>query len=514
MAEDYNLTADEENAQRQVVRHVCVALKKYFESHLFFKYTLVSRNSGSGIFPMRALRNPTEVVNDQIMNLQNLLPIKSSWQPVNVFLQLGGVKLLILVVAHSYEWNYSGRAETVRSALDVLNICCVMPKVHAVLCERIEFPEEGNAAGINIVLGAAEGEIVADPDVQKSALSLLVNCICAPLQRVSGSVGRFGSAKKKFADKNSEEFIQKVWETVRSNNGIIVLLQLITTKTPITDADCLRGMACRALAGLARSETVRQIISKLPIFVSGQLQQLMRDPILQEKRAEHVQFQKYALELIERISGKAINVDTSLANIHKANVVAQTKIQFNEKQLLFLIHRHLMDNGLEASANLLLREGKLDHLSIPNIKSTPSDSMLMNYRSPVIQRLKINKRAPDSLNNHCYLQNDTLEIERTPHAIKELQKNDILTPIKLIKKQANSLQSPQQQQSTSSSLEKQPTTTIFISNHKNAPSTSSPVPACVSLNTIVTEYLTNQHSLCKNPMATCPTFDLFKVSNY
>lgn len=100
-------------------------------------------------------------------------------------------------------------------------------------------------------------------------------------------------------DKNSEELIKSLWETVRANNGIIVLLQLMMVKTPITDADCIRGMACRALAGLARSETVRQIISKLPLFVNGQLQTLMRDPILQEKRAEHVQFQKYALELLE-----------------------------------------------------------------------------------------------------------------------------------------------------------------------------------------------------------------------
>ena len=31
----------------------------------------------------------------------------------------------------------------------------------------------------------------------------------------------------------------------------------------------------------------------------------------------------------------------------------------------------------------------------------------------------------------------------------------------------------------------------------------------VSLDGIVTEYLTNQHALCKNPMVTCPQFDLF-----
>lgn len=31
----------------------------------------------------------------------------------------------------------------------------------------------------------------------------------------------------------------------------------------------------------------------------------------------------------------------------------------------------------------------------------------------------------------------------------------------------------------------------------------------VTLDSIITEYLTNQHALCKNPMATCPQFNLF-----
>lgn len=31
----------------------------------------------------------------------------------------------------------------------------------------------------------------------------------------------------------------------------------------------------------------------------------------------------------------------------------------------------------------------------------------------------------------------------------------------------------------------------------------------VTLTSIITEYLTNQHALCKNPMATCPQFNLF-----
>lgn len=376
--------------------------------------------------------------------------------------------------------------------------------------------------GFSIIISAAEGEIVADPDVQKSALSLLVNCVCAPIYRTSGTVARFGSGKKKYTDRNSEELIKTVWETVRSNNGIIVLLQLMMIKTPITDADYIRGMACRALAGLARSDTVKQIISKLPLFVNGQLQQLCRDPILQEKRSEHVQFQKYALELLERVSGKPINIDTSLANIHKANVVAQTKIQFNEQQLYLLIHQHLLENGMTTSAETLMKEAKLDTLMQNKIQMlNQSISSPFNFRSPMIQRSRINKRITESTSN---AQNtpevvtsenvkNNLCANITPNKLNFNDSTELaITPIKLIKKvSTTNSQTTSQSQFT---LEKQPTSEIFLTTA--VPSTvnqnkNSAMPNInITLNTIITEYLTNQHSLCKNPMSTCPTFNLFE----
>lgn len=89
----------------------------------------------------------------------------------------------------------------------------------------------------------------------------------------------------------------------------------------------------------------------------------MRDPILQEKRQEHVSFQKYALELLGRLSGKtkhtSTDLDASLVNIHRSNVVAQTKIQFNDNQLLQLIHQHLVYKGLDDTASMLIREAQL-----------------------------------------------------------------------------------------------------------------------------------------------------------
>ena len=53
-----------------------------------------------------------------------------------------------------------------------------------------------------------------------------------------------------------------------------VLLALLSVKMPITDADLIRSMACKALVGLSRCSAIRQIISKLPLFSSGHIQQV------------------------------------------------------------------------------------------------------------------------------------------------------------------------------------------------------------------------------------------------
>lgn len=71
-----------------------------------------------------------------------------------------------------------------RSALEVLCICAVMPRVQLHLCERVDLPDEAMTVGINVILGAAEGEIVQDPDVQRAALSVLITCVCSPINRV------------------------------------------------------------------------------------------------------------------------------------------------------------------------------------------------------------------------------------------------------------------------------------------------------------------------------------------
>lgn len=60
-----------------------------------------------------------------------------------------------------------------------------------------------------------------------NAMSIQIRLI---MFKIGGNVARYsitGSAKKKTNIHNSEELIQKIWESVRSNNGIMVCLRII-----------------------------------------------------------------------------------------------------------------------------------------------------------------------------------------------------------------------------------------------------------------------------------------------
>lgn len=52
------------------------------------------------------------------------------------------------------------------------------------LCERVDMPDMSMTMAINLLLAAAECEIIADADVQRAALRAVVNCVCAPINRV------------------------------------------------------------------------------------------------------------------------------------------------------------------------------------------------------------------------------------------------------------------------------------------------------------------------------------------
>lgn len=126
--EDHNLNDDEECSARQLVRHVCMALKKYMESHLFYKYTQITRlNTPSeqqtpSHFIPRSPKYTPEMLSEQVRALQELLPYKVRWEPVEKIMFLNLISLLLRIIAYSYEWNYSGRY--VRPGRGEGCVCC------------------------------------------------------------------------------------------------------------------------------------------------------------------------------------------------------------------------------------------------------------------------------------------------------------------------------------------------------------------------------------------------------
>ncbi|KAF3855644.1 hypothetical protein F7725_016367 [Dissostichus mawsoni] len=237
--------------------------------------------------------------------------------------------------------------------------------------------------------------------------------------------------------------------------NIHVLLSVLSVKMPITDADLIRALACKALVGLSRSAAIRQIISKLPLFTSSHIQQLMKEPLLQDKRSEHVRFCRYAAELTERVSGKPLLMgsDVSLARLQRANVVAQSRITFSQKELLVLIRNHLVAKGLHDTANTLVREANLPSSPPLICRSHRSD----RQASLLAGRILFSRERPPAICNSG----------RRLRALK--QKSDH---------------------------------GAFIQ-----PPLAPPSPP--SLDSIITEFLREQHARCINPVTTCPPFSLF-----
>lgn len=116
--EESVLNDDAECAARQIVRHVCVAFKRYFEAHLFIKAEQLrnsqlkhpsQKHSSMQKISVKTYKPSSEEVQEQIETLFELMSFRAHWPPVDQLLKLGGITLLLQIIAFAYEWNYSGR---------------------------------------------------------------------------------------------------------------------------------------------------------------------------------------------------------------------------------------------------------------------------------------------------------------------------------------------------------------------------------------------------------------------
>ena len=557
-----DLTEEELIQKRQPVKHICVALKKYFEAHVVIecerlRRTTVSPLASSSqstsrvsslatlVHACKPSRYSPEKINEYVETMLELVPARYSWKPVEEMMKLGGVKLLITMIAVANNWVFSGKQEAVKCAMDVLVVCSVVPRMQLIFKDMVTNEEDIEVPGMNVILAClATDYIEATPEVAQSALRVIINCVCGPVTRVAGSVARHASTapssqsqtlqssglssqlsilssqgerstSKKKALFRTGDHLQQMWKSVKENDGLPTLLNLLTIQQPISHADAIRCLACKALTGLSNFEDVRQIIAKRPIFNNGQLQTLMKEPVLQDKRSEHVKFIKYCVDLIHHVTGTPVepNIDISPESLNKAEIVAQTKVVFNKKQLYELMRDFLDKEGLSESAALLSKEANLPH-SAPRILPTAW---------PIVTPTPVKKRQPTTLTMTPNVP-PSFSCPTTPSSsmtnLSQIGSQgsviDATTPVTPISIAFNRKRSQSLHKINKTPFMSKPTRldgdtggdyAVSPALKKNV--TNSSRKSVVTLDSIVTEYLRKQHALCKNPIVTCPPFDLF-----
>ncbi|KAI5077608.1 hypothetical protein GOP47_0007432 [Adiantum capillus-veneris] len=191
-------------------------------------------------------------------------------------------------------------------------------------------------------------------------------------------------------------------DVVRANNGIKVLLHLLSPSSvlPPASSDCIRSLACRVLLGLARDNAIAHILTKLQ--VGKLLSELLREGSGHAGLAKHgtgdqgrwqVELGQVSMELIALVTnaGRTTTIVASdaaaptLRRIERAAIAAATPINYPARELLQLIHEHLVLSGLTSTASALLKEAQLAPLPSVSCHTTGSSHYLTSELSQGLQ---------------------------------------------------------------------------------------------------------------------------------
>lgn len=340
------------------------------------------------------------------------------WPPAAKLSHLRGILVLLEVVAmmcsvmqHTDPDANSSTiriwtAERAQFCLDSLRVLTlVVPSLANEVCSTEVTMDDSSSAktvGITILLEIAMSNNPRDSELVRDALRVFCNCVSPPHHedcwqhplkdiRQYTLTARSMRAKKdaQSHDLDSEKaeqdayaanpdnclnccskakddkMLRPVRKLARERNAIKVCVYLLRYKRSVQNADAIRLLATRALLGLSRDRHISQIIEKMQ--VGQMLSDMIRsDPVLEENADIHVRFRESALDLISHVTHRASNVvineatDPTVRKIEKASIVANTRISYDENELLRLIHDHLATKGLHRAALALLDEAKID----------------------------------------------------------------------------------------------------------------------------------------------------------
>ncbi|KAI6234651.1 hypothetical protein M3Y99_00784200 [Aphelenchoides fujianensis] len=554
--EDYERLQDKLPEYGSILRNTCTALQRYMMSHIVLKYEAIKRHHpnlqlpnlkfhASGRMPLKDLNKKPLILEPDVEKkalelLLNVLPSGSSWHPANAIRHLGFVTLFLRIIGIRLVAQHhlgSSKQDATKACLNVLRYATVSPGVVKDICETISFKEH-NTSGIGILLDLIESDPAEDPETIKIVLSILAHCFCGPLPSeaistpkvdkfrspadVQASAHRRIKAYRYFQeDGRPEGVLANAWECAQKTNAIMA-----------TKGDAMRAMACRALVGLCRSEPVRQLVSRLPLIANNEITMLMREPLMQDKLAEHAEFRRMACKLLEVIHQTPIepNVqDLTIEKVWKAGVIKQTKIRFDETELLKLIQDHLKAKGMNKTAEMLEEEaGPLNHMSVTAPRSSVVPKQLTVDGGGIPRQVGLRRRcdlrrehvgqvapasASSSTNSVSSVQSPPKStiapLIRTPPTgrARRALPFSITRPSTL----GRTVAEVKRRSVNTSSLLAQPALPFSGRHAENfsAPRHSFMVKPHKSLDEIVSEYFRNQHAQCERPIVTCPPFSFY-----
>ncbi|KAL0698168.1 hypothetical protein Bca4012_054290 [Brassica carinata] len=436
------------SSEKQMAFHTCFALRQYFRAHLLLLVESIRPSrSGRGGVPrvpnIRAAHKPLDISNEavdavflQLQKDRKLGPtfVRTQWPAVNNFLASSGHVTMLELCQTPPVDRYLH--DLLQYAFGVLHIVTSIPDGRKAI---VSATLSNNRAGIAVILDATNiSNSIVDPEIIQPALNVLINLVCPPpslsnkpplaqqpvpdqatarpstdvpadapptpvAPASSGLVGDrriflgAGTGSAGLAAK-LEQVYRLAREAVRGNDGIKILLKLLQPRiyvNPPATPDCLRALACRVLLGLARDDTIAQILTKLEVGKS--LSELIRDSGGQSSGTDQVRWQaeltQVALELIGIVtnSGHSNTLTASdaatptLRRIERAAIAAATPITYDSKELLLLIHEHLQASGLGEAASALLKEAQLSPLPSLAPPSSIAYSATQEMSAPVAQ---------------------------------------------------------------------------------------------------------------------------------
>lgn len=360
---------------------------------------------------------------------------------------------------HAADWSgFAGRLETMRALLDVISVLCfnsgalyqlTLPVLHTNNHNEWSTEEEIHPAdntkntSLGLLLQLAEAE---DEDnqhtqqsienIRKSALFAIQSACCINEKR-----------------KNSK----KIMRAVQSHHGIQSLLRLI-------EIPGLRVFAAKALAGMCRIDEVKQILTK--ILRPGKL---LRQVI--DDHPDRIDFRNGLEQLLSKAGVPRFQEQIwDPDGARKADIVEQTRIRFNKKELYQLIDAYLREQGLTTSAEALRKEANIKPANVRKINDdfkTPCRKLSRDFDG--IRRVRSGSGPNKIKFSRGFHSVSSPVVPKNINSQKKLQNGEVDT----------------------------------IPEKKNE--------LTVSLGEIVQYWLREQHGKCRHPVLTVPEFSMYKT---